>query len=51
MLESARRRGAAIVYALLRLSPFVRDGRRNQERWERGDGARFEPTPDREALP
>ena len=40
----------AIVYALLRLSPFVRDGRRNQERWERGDGAFFEPTPDFAAL-
>jgi beta-hydroxylase len=40
----------AIVYALLRLSPFVRDGRRNQERWERGDGAAFEPTPGLGAL-
>lgn len=40
----------AIVRALLRLSPFVRDGWRNQERWEREDGAAFESTPRLGAL-
>jgi beta-hydroxylase len=35
----------AITKALLRASPFVRDSRRNHERWEREDGAAFERPP------
>lgn len=35
----------ALTRALLRASPFVRDSRRNQERWERRDGAAFERPP------
>jgi beta-hydroxylase len=41
----------AITRALLRASPFVRDSRKNQERWEKREGAAFEaPPPAVEAL-
>jgi ornithine lipid ester-linked acyl 2-hydroxylase len=35
----------SITRALLRISPFVRDSRRNQQRWEQRDGTAFERPP------
>jgi ornithine lipid ester-linked acyl 2-hydroxylase len=35
----------ALTRAMLRASPFVRDSRRNQQRWEQGNGAAFERSP------
>jgi beta-hydroxylase len=35
----------AITKAMLRASPFVRDSRKNQERWEKQQGGGFERPP------
>ncbi|RIL00062.1 MAG: hypothetical protein DCC71_19190 [Proteobacteria bacterium] len=35
----------ALTRALLRFSPFIRDSKRNQKRWEERDGAAFERPP------
>jgi beta-hydroxylase len=35
----------ALTKALLKASPFVRDSRRNHERWEKAEGAAFERPP------